>query len=280
MRRSVWGIVIVLIGSSSCSLFLPRPGEEGEGEAGEGEGEGEGELRVDVDDLPPRLDLNPELEAACPAGTVDCNGGARPLNCVDLATTAEHCGECNLACDDDEEFCNGAEVCVDGGCVHAPPPCGSQGCNEAERSCGSCNEQFPCPGSESFCDDVNECDAGTCTLRPRCDDDDAPLCIPGSTSVDPSGELVGIGPICAACVDDSDCDDGDDRLLCNGYRSCVANQCVDVVTPCGDLRCTEALVPRSEEDASGPGCFQCSTDAECGVGSVCDGLPTGFCLPL
>lgn len=64
---------------------------------------------------------NGSCAASCPQGLTACGG-----SCVDLHTTPEHCGTCDVACTDPA---NGVGTCQNGACAFA--------CNGSYRLCGT-----------------------------------------------------------------------------------------------------------------------------------------------
>lgn len=102
---------------------------------------------------------------SCPQNQTDCGSG-----CVDLQTSADHCGSCGHACGPDQ-------ACLSGGCVascqNECPAASAKECAQGGiRECGefdgvdSCFEWStvqPCPGNQV-------CDPTTVTCREPCGD--------------------------------------------------------------------------------------------------------------
>jgi hypothetical protein len=78
---------------------------------------------------------------------------------TDICTDAGDCVHEPVICDDNDElFCNGTQVCVDGACVPGDPPCdpATQACDEARDRCAErcatdadCDDGLFCNGSEA-----------------------------------------------------------------------------------------------------------------------------------
>jgi hypothetical protein len=134
---------------------------------GDGVGDGE-EVALGTDPLTPDqgdAPAPPDGGITCAAGLTDCNG-----ECVDLLTSAPHCGACGHAC-----VPGGAELCLDGVCVTEVDldcgvdgiPCGLRCCH-ADEMCviGECVPQVTgptCAEGELRCGDIC-CPAGqTCS---------------------------------------------------------------------------------------------------------------------
>ncbi|MBR58226.1 MAG: hypothetical protein CMH54_09415 [Myxococcales bacterium] len=206
------------------------------------------------------------LDDSCKSGGV-CAG--TPKDCSNTGPClAPVCNPDSGLCDiptedgiscDDEDICNGNEVCQAGVCEAGTPvdcsgqtdPCLAATCNPGTGSCDlpledgtACLDTDLCNGSES-------CQAGVCTA---------------GTAVDCSGQLnpclaTTCNPVTGGC--DSQLDDGtacEDGDLCNGPETCQAGECTD-----GS--------PVVCEPASGV-CEQNSCNATSGV---CELLTVGNC---
>lgn len=118
----------------------------------------------------------------CPSGTELCGGGA-DANCVDTASSQEHCGECGNAC-------GPGLACVDGECT----------CDDRYLACGgTCVDPQVdydhCGSCTGVCDQF--CFIGQCDVGETCD---APAVLPsGSTKVtfDPWYQYVDFTALCA-----------------------------------------------------------------------------------
>jgi hypothetical protein len=209
-----------------------------------------------------------------------CVSGAAP-NCNDgVACTIDVCDEAggacvhspnNAACDD-QQFCNGVEVCdlVDGCLAGSAPNCGDgvgctiDSCDESTDTCvhapsnGICDDGLFCNGLE-VCDPINGCGPGT---APNCDDG-------VECTLDSCDET---GDVCVHSPDHGACDDG---LYCDGTEICdVLQGCQEAPTgPCpANLYCNETIDM----------CVDCLSDVHCLDAEFCNGVATcvsGICVP-
>lgn len=155
----------------------------------------------------------------CSAGA--CNGVA-PCSeqCIEATDTcvecvnAGHCNDNNVCTDDvcngvnecenpnntascdDGLFCNGADTCSAGACVHAGDPCAGINCNEGPDTCANCTGAADCEDGESCT--IDTCTTGVCGR--------------------------------ANAVDGAECDT--DGTFCNGVGSCAGGVCGSVMPPC------------------------------------------------
>ena len=192
-------------------------------------------------------------------------------------------GPCGVECTHDSDcedhlFCNGADTCVDGTCVHAGDPCAggpecADTCDEAGDNCYT-PVGTPCTDDGNVCTD-NECDgAGTCAAinnTAPCDDDvfcnGADTCSGGTCSVHAGDPCVG-GPECADTCDE----DGDTCNLPPG------TPCTDDGNVCTDNECdgagTCAAINNTDPCDDGLFCTltdTCSDGACVGSGDTCPG---------
>jgi hypothetical protein len=179
------------------------------------------------------------LDADVPAlnilGTLGDAANADVLQC----TIDAHC--------DDDQFCTGAESCVDTLCVEGSYPCGALLCNEDTNACVVCVGDAEC-GDGLFCNGAEVCVGGNCS--------------PGTY---PCGQLLCNEEFnaCVNCLEDFDCDDGvdcsmdfcqsglcnaspddsrcGDGVFCNGIEFCdVEMGCQSPGNPCPDpVTCEE-----------------------------------------
>ncbi len=142
----------------------------------------------------------------------------------------------NLDCDDGL-FCNGAEICLSGGCcVAGTPPCLGHGCCDEETH--SCN-------ADRCCDASADCDDGIlCNGDEQCQ---GGCCVAGSPLCEPE----------QCCETDADCDDG---IYCNGAETCQSNGCCQIGSPvcCPSQSCNE----ESHVCEIDPPC-DCDCDCDC-----------------
>ena len=176
------------------------------------------------------------------------NGALEPGEQCDDGNTAD--GDCcsascqleaaGAACDDGV-FCNGADTCHAGLCVHDGDPClgGAECadvCREAEHDCVT-------PQGTECADDGNVCTDDLCDGTGHCGH-------PANIDLCDDGTSCTIGDTCAngACVgtpvaDGTDCDDG---LFCTVEDFCQAGACHGVARDCGTTNaCTTAVCNES-----------------------------------
>jgi hypothetical protein len=173
----------------------------------------------------------------CPDGApIDCDGV-----CVDVDTSADHCGSCGTACAAEETCVAGR--CTAAGCAAGTSACGGE-CVDLEWDpghCGACDAA--CPAGEvcshGLCDLV--CLGGTLECEGRC--------------VDPTLNPEHCGSCGNACADGEVCDGGACALAC-------ASGLVECGGGCADLA-------REHEH-----CGEC--DHACGPDETCD---AGACVP-
>ncbi|UCE59407.1 MAG: choice-of-anchor B family protein [Phycisphaerales bacterium] len=205
------------------------------------------------------------------------------------------------ACDDDDQYCTGTGVCVDGECILGNAPCTEQPlnvCDEVFDRCVECLDYRDC-SNDVFCDGAEICHNGACTAGSdpcpgricdeasdvcvacpsdaACDDglfcNGVETCVNGDCQVG-SLPCAGTTPFCdeatdaCSCQTDDDCDDGE---YCNGSETCDNGSCAGGTAPCstGDL-CNE----------TNDRCDECSSEADCDDGDECtaDSCPSGTCV--
>lgn len=246
-------------------------------------------------------DTDPDT-ASCPEGQQRCGE-----SCVDVETSAEHCGACGSACGaeeacregvcaplctEGEELCDGA--CVDpakdrqncGGCgvvcdegeVCSAGVCSST-CDEGLRDCdGSCvdvsSDDENCGSCGEVCGEGERCEAGTCGCAPgwsACDEGCADL-ENDTENCGACGEVCGEGQSCEGgeCL----CPEG--LTLCDGR--CVDTDddslhCGGCGTACGEEQSCDAGVCTCPDglSACGTECLDLDEDLEnCGAcGEAC-----------
>jgi len=213
------------------------------------------------------------VHADCNDGNVcttdTCNAGA----CVLTNNTSA----CN-----DGQFCTLTDVCSGGVCVGSGIPCPGQLCNETNDTCVNCLSDADCNDANVCTNDV--CVSGTCQLTNNtapCDD--GLFC----TAVDTcsGGVCVGSGDpcpgqmcnettnVCANCLVDTDCGDGN---VCTD-DTCVSGACqhTNNVVSCNDGnictitdRCANGVCAGTPVDCS-------ALDTDC-VSGICNAT-TGQC---
>jgi hypothetical protein len=197
--------------------------------------------------------------------------------CVNLAADVQHCGGCDVTCEDGE-ICVAGDGCglgrcecpgMSGGCGEGEVCCPDVGCVDLEhdvRNCGAC-------GNDCLIGDAN---------GPRGD-----LCDAGRCYCDRAGTVCSLTTWCTAVTEpdgeDCGCMDLDhDESNCGACgRRCDENEvCDDGVCLCEASRRACAA---SETCCPGDGCVNQSTDPEncgdcglsCGADETCSG---GHCL--
>jgi hypothetical protein len=156
-----------------------------------------------------------------------------------------------------EDFCDGAETCVDGACQDGMPPCAEdEMCNEDLDRCDECETNEECDDG-AFCNGAETCTDGQCA-------NGVAPCAVGEFCNEPEDS-------CDECAADGDCDDG---AFCNGTETCVDGACAAGTDPCveGEV-CDEA-----NDECRAP---DCDEDADCDDGVFCNGAETcdgGLCM--
>lgn len=199
----------------------------------------------------------------CPTGLTECNG-----TCVDLESSASHCGECGNACSTDE-------VCRDSTCVLE---CGDRTeCNGAcvntqtdSAHCGECGNA--CAANE-VCDRGNcalECSGGLVACGTSCVDtsSDAAHCGDCDSACEAPDNAV---PVCARSECAWECVAGFDD--CDGDPSNGCESDLEKPSTCGS--CTNVC-------SGGPGteatCVDGACVLDCAGGQLdCDGDPSNGC---
>lgn len=211
---------------------------------------------------------------------------------------------------DDGVFCNGADTCQGGACVHPGSPCANPTpyCDEAADRCASCKSDGECDDGNPCTDDA--CHAGSCAHAANagpCDDglwcNGADTCSGGKCSVHAGTPCAGKAPRCleeadrcVECTGAADCDDGnscttdtcdggvcahqnnavpcDDGVFCNGADTCAGGTCsAHSGSPCG------ASAPYCLEATDT--CVSCTVASQCDDANVCTTdtcSPAGACV--
>jgi len=146
---------------------------------------------------------------------------------------------------DDQLFCTGTEMCIDGTCaaVSACPPA-IDGCVMRGFSCNEENDMCIDFADDSLCAEGEFCDINT-------------------------GDCLQIQ---IQCTEDADCDDG---IFCNGTEFCSEGFCV-AVSACPPH--IDGCVTRGGFcDEINDQCLDVANDALCNAGQTCDVI-TGECL--
>jgi len=189
-------------------------------------------------DLPPKPDLPPIPDAGCPAGKVACG-----TQCVDTASSFDHCGGCfkpcptgfsdrceggKCHCGSYGPLCSGGLNCVMGACACLAGPTSScYGCCQ-NNTCQPGTSTKACGAGGAAC---KPCVAGACHL---------PVCNKGLCGAVPApngsncvvGTLGGrcySGACCTGCWSGTTCEPGTSTLACGKYGvPCKACLCIPI----------------------------------------------------
>lgn len=232
--------------------------------------------------------------ACCARGRADCDGAVANGCEVDLASSATHCGGCDMACD----FATG---CLGGACC----PTGFSNCDgSAANGCETnlLTEETSCGVCGLACRPGEECAEGTCVCGPGfsdCDGAAANGCetdiMQNDTHCGECGVACGATELCDAgvCVpracapDETRCADattlercdmrgmGFDATPCGARSTCSEGACRAWVCTPGELRCVDGtLAAREICDSDG---LRWVPSPACGARSTCTGA--GNCTP-
>lgn len=206
-------------------------------------------------------DSTPPVDGDCAVGLTDCDGA-----CVDLASDAGHCGQCNSAC-------TGGE-CIDGECIPSECDDGLRWCDgrcvdtrSDDENCGACGE---------VCESQQVCESGVCV--DACTGDDCPedcetgeaLC--GGACVDTGRDPSHCGECDSACAEGESCKAGRCVAACEEDELLCGETCVD---PKSDaLHCGDCNQPCDAGMACNDGVCGCANDGE----EYCEAL--GRCVDL
>lgn len=228
-----------------------------------------------------------------------CSSSCRPTEtlcgdqCVDLQSSANHCGGCGVFCAgrceggqcfayapcttdldcagfDDGNACTGRTQCVGGGCQRTPPvvcddglECTSDRCDPAT---GACLHE----PRDGYCSFLERCDATAgCVREPGCTRDS---CARGEACVD----ILGVS-FCAPEGEGAAGANCDSTLDCAGGLECTDQGFDDVVGVCGtacvdDTRCGSELCVGGT--CSSP-CSLLASDTVCGSSLRCQHFTGG-----
>lgn len=135
----------------------------------------------------------------------------------------------NEDCDDDQ-FCNGVELCIDYMCTSDNKPC-DVFCNEDNDSCYGCQSSVDCDDGK-YCNGYEVCNHGQCNNGPPpCSEEDN--CNEDENHCEAKCNTV---PNDFECETDSDCSD---NYFCNGVETCYKGRCVLGHWPCYSQLCDE-----------------------------------------
>ncbi len=200
----------------------------------------------------------------CGADETLCGGA-----CVSLDEDPQHCGGCDVRCDDLPGVAPGLARCAFGACVVDACAAGRADCNHAaadgcETDLGAATD---CGACGLACADVEVCsDSGDGTY--------ACMSACGGTTPDQCGDrcvdVVSDPAHCGAC--DTACPDAP-----FASAVCVAGECGLACDP-GYHLCGDACAPSTSVDSCGSRCTPCPVPAN--AMPTCDGSGCGFaCLP-
>lgn len=184
----------------------------------------------------------------------DCAGDltACDAECVDVSTSASHCGACGVACAD-------GESCAEGECVSSAPECDAPSslCGDACVDVSTSSEH--CGECDNACAEGQSCVEGECTPETE-------AC--GDSERDCSGECVDVDTSTEHC---GGCD-----VACATDEVCSAGVCARV---CGEeeVDCGECIDPMTDSDYCGAtnSCQGDEAGEACGAGRVC---AAGVCV--
>ncbi len=182
----------------------------------------------------------------CEDGTVACGD-----ECARLASSAEHCGACGVAC-------GSGAICDQGQCKPA-----AEGCSQQLLLCGSdCvdpeSDGAHCGQCEQRCPSDAQCDEGSCVCP-------GALTACGDDCADTSSDEQHCGACGASCAD---------------TQSCEAGSCV---CPAGTELCSSTALVRVDDmvtsSSGSPECVDTASNAQhcgscgnvCSGGQICDG---------
>jgi hypothetical protein len=170
----------------------------------------------------------------CTAPETSCDGV-----CVDTATTGDHCGACNNACDTGQDCVGGQCQCAGG-----TTPCGGVcvNANTDISNCGSCG---------ITCAEFEECASGDC----QCPEGMA-TCSSGCADI--TSDKLNCGQCNISCMAAQSCVNSD--CVCPDNKELCFSECVDTTSDsnyCGD--CTTACDPGEHCNAS-----TCEAISDCG----------------
>jgi len=193
----------------------------------------------------------------CAPGEVDCGSG-----CVDVMTSAAHCGDCGAPCDADNV---GAFVCVDGVCGIAKCAAGFEDKDgAAENGCECSVQPEICDGLDNDCDgQIDEggdlcsgvggcggvCAAGQCTCEEGCDACQG-TCMPTDQYNSDTNNCGGCGNAC--------------ELSGTAIHKCEAGQCKSILCADGFKDCNMDQLDGCEWTVEAEICD--------GVDNDCDGI--------
>ena len=234
----------------------------------------------------------------CPCGDgaigagEDCDDGADNGTlascCTDTCTFASNTTPCTPSatiagmCNDPNDRCNGAGVCIDVMrgtdvvCRVAMGDCDvEERCNGLSPTCpldGFVLDGRECRGSRGDCDPAEHCD-GTGRDCPTDERSDAStVCRLGVGLCNPPESCNGVDADCPAdqfAMDGADCDP--DGMVCDGLSTCTSGVCIGGPAPdCDDDdECTTDMCvePSGCANTPIPGC--CLDNADCDDGDAC-----------
>ena len=219
-----------------------------------------------------------------------CCPGASGGICVDLATDADHCGACAVACDPGHTCvagrcpecataadCAANEICANGACG---PECATAADCAANEICvnGACGPEC---ATAADCAPHEICISGACGPECATAADCAPneICISGvcgpecATAADCAPNEICISGVCGPCTANADCAGGEECR--NGL--CIPGSCT---VPDGYSACA-VTTSGASFGYTGEGEYidTCSTDAQCAP--LCSPDPSRYgCLCL
>ena len=216
-----------------------------------------------ANDSGPGIDA-PEGAAACPPGTLSCDGGcpaATPTlcsgSCVDPTSSVSNCGACGKACT--TSIGHGLPVCSAGECTWACNS-GYTACNGAcvdeqtdANNCGGCGAGHTCLAGTTCQAGTCACPAGTHDCSGTCESNT------GLNSCGAKCDSPCPGPANGGAYGTATCDGTTCGLACNEPYTLCGTACVD---------------ERSDSNNCGGCGIECGPGITCSTG-VCFGCGTG-----
>ncbi|MDQ3035001.1 MAG: hypothetical protein M3Y87_21520 [Myxococcota bacterium] len=219
-------------------------------------------------------------ESTCLATEVLCGA-----DCVEIATSLDHCGGCDSRC----APANASGVCSSGACRIAACIPGWGDCNgsagdgcetrlDSVTHCGACGNTCSLAGA------TEQCAGGTCAVlacEPMLDDCDGTAANGCETRLDTLSTCGACGTTCALANATETCSTGSCAIVAcaAGWSDCdgmQANGCetrLDTLTTCGSCTGTCDL-PRAGETCAGGSCALTTCDPDWGN---CDGAVANGC---
>ena len=216
----------------------------------------------------------------CAVGQFRCG-----TNCVDIATSTDHCGRCDNKCGD-KQICvvggckdQSGDCRKDGGCSKgnycdlnsgackpgcgANPDCGAnEACDISTHKCGCNSQSHECAGACVRSDDVKTC--GTRCDPCLTDPNGTASCEFGQCELQCDSDYHGCSgvPGCSECCRDSHCPFGSGKI-------CVANKCTSATRCSKTSECEIDEACKSGVCTNTPAGGTCAATSDCPNGQLC-----------